>query len=103
MQNPTKGHKKVTSGSTFGLVRLPSPAFCALSTPNPDFSPWTGVPPRPRHDPQTEATSYHRGASASADPTPSAGARPECPGRSGAVTGHTGFGHAPAPGIMAAV
>ncbi len=43
MQNPTKGHKKVTSGSTFGLVRLPSPAFCALSTPNPDFSPWTGA------------------------------------------------------------
>ncbi len=24
-------------------VSLPSPAFCALSTPNPDFSPWTGA------------------------------------------------------------
>ncbi len=34
-----------------------------------------GVLPRPRHDPQTEATSYHRGAGAYPDPTPSAAAR----------------------------
>ncbi len=98
----------VAQATLLGLLlvdREPPEAMTRLSMVRNPGQP--GVLPGPRHDLQTEATSYHRCLAEGVDlpiyRLANAGARPECPGRSGAVTGHTAFGHAPAPGIMAAV